>query len=164
LFTVSIPSYFSDHEDTLLYYPYQVSEWLIEYKPLPFMKQKTVKRNLITNLTKKETSFYDAPLENVERLEQQNQALILPINYSKEDVKDSAIRFLTNHYMHKKKVWSYPDITFTTSYSLYIPYFIGEREVKGKNKRVIIEPETNHVDLLVKYKEIHHYLIEQEVI
>lgn len=164
LFTISIDEKYKKQNYILFYYPYQVTEWQLEYKPFPFMKKKKEKRNLITNLTKKETNFYDNHLVNLETINHQKKPIILPINYEKENLENVAVKYLQNHYIHKKKVWSYPVITLLNTYSLYIPYFVGTEKRKGKNVNVLLEPATGNTDVLIKYEEIQNYLKERKVI
>jgi len=149
----------------LFYYPHQITEWIIEYKPLPFMKLKKEKRKLITNLTKKETNFYDESTDSLKKVDFPiEKHIILPINYEKKDMEKNSVKYLQEHYLHKKKVWSYPTLTLLDTYPLYIPYFISRKERKGKNINILFEPITGNCDVLDNYKEIQKYLKERNVI
>ncbi|MFD2043024.1 hypothetical protein ACFSTA_01740 [Ornithinibacillus salinisoli] len=151
-------------ESTLVFYPYQVTEWEIEYKPLPFMKLRTEKKQLISNLTKKETSFFEWNTDQFIPFSNEYSNQVLPKCYSEQELMEVGSHFLKNNYLHKRKVWSYPQLTLIHSYFLYIPYLIYQKKIKGVDKTVILEPFTGSEDLLDKYKEVRDYLNKQEVI
>ncbi|RNF39540.1 hypothetical protein [Planococcus salinus] len=148
----------------LVFYPYQVSEWIIEYKPLPFTKQRKERKFLVSNLTKKETSFFEVGMDHLIPFNKQPSHLVLPERYEEAERDAVGQEFLKNHYMHRRKVWSYPKMEMTGSFSLYIPYFVYTKTIKGEEKKFIYELFTGNEDALDKYKEIKKFLHGQEVI
>lgn len=151
-------------ESMLIFYPYRVTEWEITYKPLPFAKQRIEKKMLISNLVKKETSFFEIDKKALVPFKKEDFPLKLPEVYPESELVDVGFEFLKNYYMHKRKVWSYPKLDMVASYSLYIPYLIYAKTVKGVERTYFFETFSGSEDLLDKYKEVKSYLKEQEVI
>lgn len=145
-------------DSILVFYPYQVTQWEIDYKPLPFMKHRKEKKQLIANLTKKETSFFEGNINQFIDFSSEYSDSILPRNYSEQELMEVGLDFLKNNYMHRRKVWSHPQLTLIHSYFLYIPYLIYQKTIKGVDKSVILEPLTGSEDLLDKYKEVSTFL------
>ncbi|AQQ54706.1 hypothetical protein [Planococcus lenghuensis] len=151
-------------ESLLVFYPYLVTEWAVTYKPLPFTKQRTEKKMLISNLVKKETSLFEIDKKSLVPFEKEDDSLTLPGHYPESEITEVGFELLKNYYMHKRKVWSYPKPDMVKSYLLYIPYLVYTKTVKGEERTYFFETFSGSEDLLDKYKEVESYLKEREVI
>ncbi|SES94575.1 hypothetical protein SAMN05421676_102180 [Salinibacillus kushneri] len=164
MYTLAYKEQIEAHPDAkVVFYPYEVTNWEIGFKPLPFLKKRMEKKSLITNLTKMETSFFQMKKDNLLPFDEQNHHLILPIHYTYQELTQTGMEYLKNNYIHKRKVWSYPEIHLKNTFTLYIPYLVYSRKVKGREKTFLLEPSTGSEDVLEKYKEIANYLKEVNV-
>lgn len=150
-------------DSVLVFYPYQVTEWIIEYKPLPFAKYRKEKKFLVSNLTKKETSFFEVERGRLIDFVKDPSHLVLPEQYGEVERDRVGEEFLKNYYMHRRKVWSYPKMDMVNSFPLYIPYLVYSKTVKGEDKKFIYELFTGSEDVLDKYTEVKKFLNGQEV-
>ncbi|WP_106496329.1 hypothetical protein [Lentibacillus sp. Marseille-P4043] len=164
MYTFSLDGIRAPQNAKPLFYPYEVTQWQIQYKPFPFMKMKTENKYLITNLTRKETNFFEGNVNKFVPFQEKEDALILPTNYLQEERVNVSDKFLENYYIHKRKVWSYPKISLLNTYALFVPYFIYKKRIKNVEKDFLLEPSSGSEDLLDKYKEIQKYVQEQGVI
>ncbi|MGP4073241.1 hypothetical protein ACTWQB_11880 [Piscibacillus sp. B03] len=141
----------------LLYYPYSITEWDIEYKPLPFSKKRKEKVRIVTNLLRQETAFFDLPSQDLKPLTKEKNSIIPNSNYSEHERTDVAKAFIRNYYIHKKKVWSNPKIDMKSTYEFYVPYAIYEDP--NSQKLILHELYTNTRNLLKKHKELEKFFI-----
>ncbi|TFB14206.1 hypothetical protein E3U55_14245 [Filobacillus milosensis] len=156
MYTLSISNKQNLPEDyQLLYYPYSITEWEIEYKPLPFSKKRKEKIRIVTNLLRKETAFFELPFTELKPLSSGGDSIIPQENYSEDKREEVAQEFIRNYYIHKKKIWSYPAVNFINSYKLYVPYAIYE---DTKQDFVLHELYTDSKEPLTKHKELAHYV------
>ncbi|UOQ91911.1 hypothetical protein MUO14_15495 [Halobacillus shinanisalinarum] len=151
-------------QHTILYYPYVLSEWSVEYKPLPFMKNRNEKMRVISNMFYKDTGLFAWSMEKLKALPNNDQAIFLPEQYEDKDRHHTTVDFLRNLYLHKRKVWSNPLLDCLNTYSLYVPYAIFPEYSKKQRGYQILEISSGHRADLKKHKDIYHYLQTREVI
>ncbi|WP_101842601.1 hypothetical protein [Halobacillus sp. Marseille-P3879] len=149
---------------TMVYYPYAVSEWSVEYKPLPIMKKRKEKMRVVSNLFHKETTLFEWPMEKMKTLSVEKQGIFLPEQYEEAERQDQSADLLRNLYLHKRKVWSNPVIKCLNTYSLYVTYAVFQDDSKGKQRYQMIEMASGHKADLLHHKRIYDYLKTREVI
>ncbi|MFG6147677.1 hypothetical protein [Halobacillus sp. B23F22_1] len=149
---------------TAVYYPYKVSEWAVEYKPLPFMKKRKEKMRVISNLFHKETGLFEWPVDKMEALSTKVEDVFLPEQYEESDRHYTSLDFIRNLYLHKRKVWSNPVIDCLNTYSLYVTYAIFPEIQKGRKVYQMVELATGQKVNLHHHKKIYQYLQSKEVI
>lgn len=149
---------------TMVYYPYSLSEWSIEYKPLPFMKKRKEKMRVISNMFHKDTGLFEWSSDKMKALPSKSEGIFLPQKYEKKDQQQTSIDFLRNLYLHKRKVWSSPVLECLNTYSLYVSYAIFPEYKKGRKVYQMLEIASGHKADLNQHKSIYHYLKEREVI
>ncbi|SEQ01008.1 hypothetical protein [Piscibacillus halophilus] len=139
----------------MIYYPYKITEWSIKYKPFPFMKPKLEKMRLVTNLYKNDTSLFHWPIEKMKPLTTiDSNILRMPKLLSEHDLMDSSEDFLRNLYLHKRKVWSFPELTLLDQYDLFVPYTV----TNGERGEYLTELTTGYSTLIQNNQDIYNYL------
>ncbi|GGF28949.1 hypothetical protein GCM10010954_30090 [Halobacillus andaensis] len=157
--TIQLPDQY-----TMVYYPYMVSEWSVEYQPLPFMKKRKEKMRVISNLFHKETGLFEWPADKMEALSNEREGIFLPEQYEESARHHTSLDFIRNLYLHKRKVWSSPVIDCLNTYSLYVTYAIFPEDRKGRKVYQMVELATGQKVNLQHHKNIYHYLQSKEVI
>ncbi|WP_020007924.1 hypothetical protein [Salinicoccus albus] len=104
--------------------PVLISEWMVNYKPLPFSGRRTIKHYLGTSLLDRATSFSDFSYEDY-KIPKYPRTLPVSTHY---DIEKEGYDLLRHHYVYKKKIWSFPDIDMINDYLIYIPYHIIQKD------------------------------------
>lgn len=123
--------------------PVLISEWTINYKPLPLMRPRKIKHYLGTNLLEEITSFTE---NTFEAYREPKYPYTLPIDTA-YDIQKNGFDILKVHYMYKKKSWSVPEIDMAAKFLVYLPYHVIKKgpnyylfeETSGLKKRLKTE-------------------------
>ncbi|MGV2875878.1 hypothetical protein ROU88_08275 [Macrococcus capreoli] len=99
--------------------PVSISEWHVEYKPLPFGKNRKVKHFVAYDLINQQTSFSDEDYITY-KIPKFNNTVTIETELISG--LDETYNFIRKYYVYKKKSWMSPHIHLNNKYMIYLPY------------------------------------------
>lgn len=132
--------------------PLLISRWQVSYQPYPLFKKKGYTHFLATDLIENSTSFSDYNLEEYKQ-KKYNYTLPINVNYNVDEYGEDMLK---NHYIHKKKSWSYPNITKIEEYLVYLPY-----NIEKNHNNIFLQEELSGMKRKLKKKNKLYKILQR---